>query len=82
MKMMKDNITKQGKIIIEHDEYWRDRDAGIGFSDGYLILTPDGRISWRQTKLAAERHARSWFRVHLKKSKNPDSIGIGIVEWR
>jgi hypothetical protein len=55
----------QGKVVIEQD------------GDGWLIMTPDGKVAWVATRKKAEQHAKKWFKSNLK-----GDIGVGSIEWR
>jgi len=59
-------IQSQGKIIMDAD------------GPGWLMMTPNGELTFHLSRAAAEKAAKSWFHKHL----DPSKIGAGVIEWR
>lgn len=58
----------QGKCVVEAQT-----------EGDWLIMFPDGSITSAQTKKAAVRACRKWFKENLKEQKK---AAIGLIEWR
>lgn len=64
----KPKVQRQGRIVIERDSEFGD----------YLLMSPDGSVTYAKTKRIAEAKARAWFKENVESGK----IGLGIIEWR